>query len=359
MTTATQFEIFVMPGEGIGPETITEATELLRRAIQVGRVSARVTELEVGEPAFARTGSYFPEDVRAKIDRACDSPRAAILFGACANEPIGDLRKRADLFANLRPIRAVPVLAGISPLRDCVVADVDMVIVRELVSSIYYGQAREGATAGERWAGQEMYYRASEVRRIVRFAFELAAQRRGLLTWVHKRNVIKGVFALWADAIDEQRANFPSVTIEDLHIDNMAMQMMLRPRHFDVVVTENLFGDILSEIGAGVVGSLGLVPSASFNHAGFALYEPAGGTAPDLAGRQVANPIAALLAVALLCEHTFRLPALARAIENAIQRVLIEYRTADIAESGTHTVSTRELGQCIGETFETYAAESF
>jgi len=205
MTTATQFEIFVMPGEGIGPETITEATELLKRAIQAGRVSARVTELEVGEPAFARTGSYFPEDVRAKIDRACDSPRAAILFGACANEPIGDLRKRADLFANLRPIRAVPVLAGVSPLRDCVVADVDMVIVRELVSSIYYGQAREGATAGERWAGQEMYYRASEVRRIVRFAFELAAQRRGLLTWVHKRNVIKGVFALWADAIDEQR----------------------------------------------------------------------------------------------------------------------------------------------------------
>lgn len=350
-------EILVMPGEGIGPETITPAVELLRRALRRGGLSARVTELEVGEPAFARTGAHLPDGVREQVDRVCRSPRAAILFGACADEPIGLLRQRYDLFANLRPIRPFPALAAVSPLRRELLGDVDMLLVRELVSDIYYGPAREGSEGGERWASQEMRYRLGEVRRVVRVALELARGRRGLLTWVHKRNVIKGVFGLWGEVVEEERAAFPDVRVEDLHVDNMAMQMMLRPSRFDVIVTTNLFGDILSEIGAGIVGSLGLLPSASLNEPGFALYEPVGGTAPDIAGKQVANPVAAILSVALLCRHTLRRPELARAIERAVAGVLEGYRTPDIAEPGRRTVSTAELGARIAGAFDAGAAE--
>lgn len=351
------YEVFVMPGDGIGKEIIPAAVALLERVIRVGRLATSITEFEVGDAAFAATGLHLPDEVRLRLDGASQSPRAAILFGACTNEPIGILRKRYDLFANLRPILPFPELIGVSALRPEAVSGVDMVIVRELVSDIYYGPASTGVSDGERWAAQQMCYREGEVRRILRFALRLASERRGHLTWVHKRNVIKGIFDLWGDILEQEQQAFPTVRIEDFLVDNMAMQMMLRPRHFDVIVTTNLFGDILSEVGAGIIGSLGLVPSLSLNGAGFALYEPVGGTAPDIAGRQLANPIAAILSVALLCQHTFKRPDLAQLIHRAVANILTYYRTADIAQPGCATVSTHEIGARIATAFDAYASQ--
>lgn len=346
------FEILVMPGESIGPETITQAVGILELVIRAANLNANIRELVVGEPAYEATGEYLPAEARKLIEERADSPRAAILFGTCADEPIGILRKDYDLFANLRPIRPFPALLEVSPLKPNVARDVDMMIVRELVSDVYYGRASQGVDAGDRWAAQEMVYRYSEVQRLVKVAFEWAARRHNKLTLVHKRNVIKGVFALWSDAVGEQHAHFPNVEVEDMHVDNMAMQMMLRPSSFDVIVSTNLFGDILSEIGAGVLGSLGLVPSVSLNSFGFGLYEPAGGTAPDIAGNNIANPIAAILSVAMMCEHMFRAPALADAVYRAVGRVVTSHRTRDIADSSCTTVTTSTMGTLIRDALD-------
>jgi 3-isopropylmalate dehydrogenase len=343
------FEVVVLPGEGIGPETISQAVFILRRVAELAHLNVRIREFEAGWPAFHKTGQFLPNDVLSLLDQLSASPRAAILFGAVEDEPIGTLRKRYDLFANLRPIQPLRPLLEISPLKTERLTDVDMLLIRELVSGIYYGDAREGETNSQRWAAQEMWYGEQEVRRILRLALQLAAERRKKLTLVHKANVIKGVFGLWLDILKQEAAAFPAVQVEDLLVDNMAMQMMLRPATFDVIVTSNLFGDILSEVGAGVVGSLGLMPSASLNESGFGLYEPVGGTAPAIAGKNIANPIAAILSVAMMCRHTFKSPMWSDLLVEATETVVKRYRTPDIAQAGCTAVSTSEMGERIAD----------
>ena len=341
------FRLVVMPGEGVGPEVTAEGLRIFTAAARVFGVRAKIETFDVGEETLARTGRPWPIEAEAACDAARASGHGAILFGSVVDEPIGILRKQYDLFANLRPIRTSERLIGMSPLRPERASGVDMLIVRELVGDVYYGEAREGVDADGAWATQEMRYHERDVRRIVRVGLHHASRRRNKLVVVHKGNVIKGIFGMWLRILAEEARAYPGVETRDILVDNMAMQCVLRPREFDVVLCSNMFGDILSDIGAGLVGSLGLLPSASRDESGFALYEPVGGTAPDIAGRDIANPIASILSVALLWRYSLDNDAAARAIEKATEDVLASHRTADIMEPGTERVSTRRMGELI------------
>lgn len=339
--------LVVLPGEGIGPEVTAEGLAVARLVAEVVGFPLAVETHEVGEVALKLAGNVFPANVESACDRAAAHPRGAILFGAVSDEPIGILRKKYDLFANLRPIRMWPVLLSSSPLKPSVSGAIDLVIVRELVSDVYYGEARAGVDARGAWASQEMFYAEPEVRRITRVALALAQERRGRLVLVHKGNVIKDVFAIWSRVLREEQARHPAVACSEALVDNMAMQMVLRPAAFDVVLCSNLFGDILSDLGAGLLGSLGLLPSVSFNERGFGLYEPVSGTAPDIAGQGIANPLASILSVAMWCRHTLKLPGAAGWIEDAAQHVLASYRTADLALDGRKLVGTLDMGAAL------------
>ena len=345
----TQATVLVMAGEGIGPEITREGEKVVSAAAERFALNVSMIPFEVGLPAIARTGRPLPGEAEAVCDRLARGSGGAILFGAVSDEPIGILRKNYDLFANLRPIRVMPALVDASPLKRDRAEGVDLLIVRELASGIYYGEPRAGRGEHGRWASQDACYSEHEIRRIVRVALEAAQTRRRHLTYVHKGNVIKGVFGLWADVLAEEAARFPEVKVDDYHVDNMAMQLVLRPRDFDVVLCSNLFGDILSDLGGGVVGSVGLLPSASFNAAGFALYESVGGTAPDIAGTNRANPISTILSAALMLRHTLRCEAAAQHVERAVEAVVRYARTADIWTQGTELVPCSVFGDLVAK----------
>lgn len=343
----TDYHVLLMPGEGIGPEIVAEGERVLRAVAQRYQIPVTLSTHRVGEEQFHLSGRYLSEETQALCDTLQTNPKAAILFGAVADEPIGILRKDYDLFANLRPIRSFPATADVSPLRSAAHRDIDIYIVRELVSGIYYGEMRQGQDAHGRWAGQEMYYHESEIRRIVQKALAIARQRRQRLHLVHKGNVVKEVFGIWLDVLHAEAKHYPDVHCQDILIDNMAMQMVLQPQNFDVVLACNTFGDILSDLGAGIIGSIGLLPSASINEYGFGLYESVGGTAPDIAGQQKANPISTILSVAMLCRHTFQHEAAAQTVEQAVNTALNECRTPDLAADGYVTVTTSGMGERI------------
>jgi isocitrate/isopropylmalate dehydrogenase len=250
-------------------------------------------------------------------------------------------------------------LISVSPLKQQLAESIDMLLVRELVSDIYYGESKQGSTQQGRWASQQMFYSETEVRRIVRVALDCAQSRRKDLVLVHKGNVIKEIFAIWRDVLLKEARAFPEVRCREILVDTMAMQMVRQPFDFDVILCSNLFGDILSDLGAGVLGSLGLLPSASRNEEGFALYEPVGGTAPEIAGRNVANPVASILSVALWCRYTLHNETAARLIEQAVEDVLVTHRTRDILETGCERVSTQEMGALIAQKMESlFTAET-
>jgi 3-isopropylmalate dehydrogenase len=339
--------VILMGGEGIGPEVVAAADLVLETASRVfGFALERVT-CRVGIPAMQAEGSVFPPEVERLCDEASRDGRSAILFGAVSDEPIGILRQRYDLFLNLRPARCWPPLADASPLRRQLVANVDALVVRELVSGIYYGAAKAGVGPSGRWASQELYYDEAQIVRIVRAGFEQALRRRRKLAYVHKGNVVQGVFGLWTGIVRAVAAEHPDVAVEEYLVDNMVAQLVRRPADFDVILADNMFGDILSDLLAGIVGSIGMLPSASLNGSGFGLYESIGGTAPDIAGKGVANPISTILSVGMMCELTFGMPHVARAIENAVGVALGEARTPDIAHAAVKTVSTAEMGRRI------------
>jgi 3-isopropylmalate dehydrogenase len=341
-----------MGGEGIGPEVVAAAELVLDAASRVFGFDVERVRCEVGIPAMRTEGTPFPRSAERLCDEASRDGRSAILFGAVSDEPIGILRQRYDLYMNLRPARCWPPLAKDSPLRRELVAEVDALVVRELVSGIYYGAARSGCGAAGRWASQELYYDETQIVRIVRAGFEHAQRRRRKLAYVHKGNVVQGVFALWTEIVRAVAAEHPDVTVEHYLVDNMVAQLVRRPADFDVILAENMFGDILSDLLAGIVGSIGMLPSASLDGAGFGLYESIGGTAPDIAGTGTANPISTILSIAMMCELSFGMPHVARAIENAVGRVLTEARTPDIRTAGVKTVGTREMAERIGAALE-------
>jgi 3-isopropylmalate dehydrogenase len=318
------YRIVAIPGEGIGPEVIQAALTILQQvAVQEG-FTLQIDYGLLGALALAEYGSYFPL-ATAQLCEGADG----IVFGAVSTGGLLELRKHFDLFCNLRPIRMVDSLVAKSSLRPEKVQGLDLLIVRELVSGIYFGPSGRATDDRGDYGYHTMRYHDREIRRIARSALQQAQQRRGLLTVAHKENALPHL--PWTRLVQAEAANFPGIVVEPMLVDNLAMQMVLNPQRFDVILAGNLFGDILSDIGGALVGSIGLLGSASINADGFGLYEAIHGTAPDIAGKGIANPLGTLGACVLMLQQWGEQRA-AQQIENAQAQVLAKgYRTADLA----------------------------
>ncbi|MER3399571.1 MAG: 3-isopropylmalate dehydrogenase [Thermoflexus sp.] len=350
-----RYVIAVLPGDGIGPEVTAEAVRVLEA---VGRRFGHTFEFHealIGGAAIEATGSPLPPET---LDRCRRSD--AILLGAVGgprwDDPTApvrpeqgllDLRKGLGLFANLRPVRAFPALVDATPLKRHVIQGVDLLFVRELTGGLYFGPRREAGPDGEE-AYDTMHYTRPEIERVVRLAAGLARARRKKLTSVDKANVL-AASRLWRRVTEAVvRREFPDVALEHVLVDAFAMHLIRRPAAFDVVVTENMFGDILTDEAAVLAGSMGMLPSASLGETPPGLFEPVHGSAPDIAGRNLANPIGAILSAALLLRHGLGLEAEAAAVERAVEAALADgYRTRDIADGEGPIVGTREMGEAI------------
>jgi 3-isopropylmalate dehydrogenase len=352
-------KILVTAGDGIGPEVTNEAVAVLKEVAELGGHTLTLDAKRIGGVAIVQDGTPLPEDT---LKAALDSD--AVLLGAVGGNEFnslspdkrpeaGLLRIRAELggFANLRPAFAFKELAVNSPLRPEIVDGADILFVRELLGGLYFGKPR----AWDREKGEAhntMVYTKDEVARVARIAFQLALKRRKKLTSVDKANVLE-VSQLWRAAVNEVAAEFPDVTVEHQYVDAMAMHLMNQPRNYDVVLTENLFGDILSDESAVITGSLGMLPSATIGGK-VNLYEPVHGSAPDIAGKGLANPLGAILTGALILRHSGDLEAEAGAIETSVRKVLeLGFRTPDLArgnKTGLTVLSTTEMGAKVRET---------
>ncbi|RTZ41146.1 3-isopropylmalate dehydrogenase [Candidimonas sp. SYP-B2681] len=350
-------KIAVLPGDGIG----TEITEQAVRVITALGLDLDLHTAAVGGAAFDLHGSPLPS---ATLELAQNS--AAILFGAVGDwkydalpresrpeQAILGLRKALGLFANLRPAILYPQLANASSLKPEVVSGLDILIVRELTGDIYFGQPRgvrqveEGPFKGEQQGFDTMHYAETEVRRIAHVAFQAAQKRGKKLCSVDKANVLE-TSQFWRDIMIKVANEYPDVTLSHMYVDNAAMQLVRAPKAFDVIVTGNLFGDILSDEAAMLTGSIGMLPSASLNSSNQGLYEPSHGSAPDIAGQNIANPLATILSAAMMLRYSLNEAAQADRIESAVQAVLEQgLRTADIYESGTSKVSTSQMGDAV------------
>ena len=354
-----KLRILVTAGDGIGPEVTNEAVAVLREIAELGGHSVEIDEKRIGGVAIVKDGTPLPKET---LDSALDSD--AVLLGAVGGNEFnslppdkrpeaGLLQLRAALggFANLRPAFAFKELANNSPLRAEIVDGADIMFVRELLGGLYFGQPREwNKQAGEAW--NTMRYTRDEVARVARVAFKLAQGRRKKLTSVDKANVLE-VSQLWRATVNEVAAEFPDVTLEHQYVDAMAMHLMNQPRSYDVVLTENLFGDILSDESAVITGSLGMLPSATIGGK-VDLYEPVHGSAPDIAGKGLANPLGAILTAAMILRLTASLETEAMAVRTAVRKVLEQgFRTPDLARSnpqGFTVLSTKEMGAKVRET---------
>ena len=358
--------VLVLAGDGIGPEVTREAVRVLER-VSAAHGAFDLAEADVGGASIDAHGVAIRPDVleRAKAADAIllgavggpkwDDPRASVR----PEQALFALRKGLGLFANLRPVRVLPDLVEASTLKRSVVEGVDLVVVRELTGGLYFGQPSERRTgANGREAIDTMPYHEGEVRRLMKAAFELARVRRRKVASVDKANVL-ACSRLWREVAGEVARDYPDVAFENVLVDAMAMYLVRRPRDFDVIATENLFGDILTDEAAMLSGSMGLLPSASLgdgvNSSGRprGLYEPIHGSAPDIAGQDKANPLATILSVAMMLRHSFGREAEAGKIERAVSRVLAEgWRTPDIAEQNGKTIGTAEMGRRVAEAIE-------
>jgi len=349
-------KILVLPGDGIGPEITAEAVKILNACREAG-LDAELEEALVGGAGFDAEGHPLPESTLAKA-KAAD----AILLGAVGGpkwDTLEDLSKRPEkgllglrknlnLFGNLRPALLYPQLAEASTLKPEVVSGLDIMIVRELTGGIYFGQPRGiEERDGERVGFNTYVYSESEIERIGRVAFEMAQKRGKKLCSVDKANVLE-VTILWREVMNRLAPEYPDVELSHMYVDNAAMQLVRAPKQFDVVVTGNMFGDILSDAAAMLTGSIGMLPSASLNEKQQGMYEPCHGSAPDIAGQGLANPLATILSVAMMLRYSLGEPALADRIERAVGKVLDQgLRTADIVYPGTRQVSTSEMGDAV------------
>jgi 3-isopropylmalate dehydrogenase len=344
--------IAVLPGDGIGPEIIAQATQVLRKL----NLSIELKEAPVGGAGYEASGDPLPPATLA-IAKAAD----AVLFGAVGDlrydslerakrpeQAILGLRRELGLFANLRPAQVHAELAAASALKPEVVAGLDILIVRELTGDIYFGQPRGIRTAnGVREGFDTMRYSEPEIRRIARVGFEAARKRSRRLCSVDKANVLE-TSQLWREVVTAEARAFPDIELTHMYVDNCAMQLVRNPKQFDVIVTGNMFGDILSDEASMLTGSIGMLPSASLDERGKGLYEPIHGSAPDIAGKGVANPLAAILSAAMMLRYSLNQPDAATRIEDAVRKVLKEgLRTADIHTQGTRRVGTAEMGAAV------------
>jgi 3-isopropylmalate dehydrogenase len=351
-------KIAVLPGDGIGPEIIAQATQVLRKL----NLAIETKEAPVGGAGYEASGDPLPSSTLALAKEA-----DAVLFGAVGDarydtlerakrpeQAILGLRRELGLFANLRPAQVHPELAGASALKPEVIAGLDILIVRELTGDIYFGQPRGiRDVGGTREGFDTMRYNEAEIRRIARVGLEAARRRsRGgsrRLCSVDKANVLE-TSQLWREVVTDEARNYPDVELTHMYVDNCAMQLVRNPKQFDVIVTGNLFGDILSDEASMLTGSIGMLPSASLDERGKGLYEPIHGSAPDIAGKGVANPLATILSAAMMLRYSLNQPGAADRIEDAVRKVLrAGLRTADIHTPGTRRVGTAEMGAAVLE----------
>ena len=353
-----QAKITLLPGDGIGPEVIAEGVKVLNAVGKKFGHTFEFTEALAGGIAIDKTGNPLPDESLAACRQA-----DAVLLGAVGGPKWSDpkaevrpeqglmrVRQELDLFANIRPVKVYPALVDASTVRKEVIAPVDMVIVRELTSGIYFGQPQgRRDTDQERAAVDTLYYSESQVRRLMKVAFELARQRRKKITSVDKANILASS-RLWREVAHEVAADYPDVEYEDVLVDACAMYLIRTPANFDVIATGNLFGDILSDEASMLAGSMGMLPSASLSEGKFGLYEPIHGSAPDIAGQGIANPLAMIMSVAMMLRLSFDLSAEAEAVEQAVEAVLnAGHRTADLAKPGEASVGTEKMGDLVVE----------
>lgn len=350
------FKIAVLPGDGIGREVAPVAVEVLKRVAKAFRFELEFNYGLVSEDAYEKYGHPLPKETM----ELCRSSQAVIL-GAVGSPKMDrlppelrperaallPLRKMLGLYCNLRPVKAYPELLKASPLKNELIKDVDLLMVRELTGGLYFGEKyRRTREDGEEIAGDNLEYTKSEIRRILEFAFSAARSRRKKVTSVDKANVLTSS-QLWRETARELHEAHPDLELENMYVDNCAMQLVKYPAQFDVLVTENMFGDILSDQASVLAGSLGMLPSASLGGE-VALYEPAHGSAPDIAGQGQANPLATILSVAMLCRYSLQSEEAAQAIEQAVGKALAEgYRTPDLMSDGMTLIGTEEMGNLV------------
>ncbi|HEY9277142.1 MAG TPA: 3-isopropylmalate dehydrogenase [Methylotenera sp.] len=346
-------KIAVLPGDGIGPEIVAQAVKVLNAL----NLNIEMTEAPIGGAGYEAAGDPLP-DATLKLAKESD----AVLLGAVGDWKYDKLerhlrpergllriRKELNLFANLRPALLYPELASASTLKPEVVSGLDIMIVRELTGDIYFGQPRGISTLenGEREGVNTMRYSESEIRRIGRVAFDIAMKRNKKVCSVDKANVLECT-ELWRQVMIELSKDYPEVELSHMYVDNAAMQLIRAPKQFDVMVTGNIFGDILSDEASMLTGSIGMLPSASLDANNKGMYEPSHGSAPDIAGKDVANPLATILSVAMMLRYTFNDEANAQRIENAVKKALAQgYRTADIWTEGTNKVGCTAMGDAV------------
>ena len=350
--------VLILPGDGIGPEIVTEAVKVLEMAKQKFNLDIELDNALVGGSAYDEFGTPLPEVTMQKAEKA-----DAILLGAVGGPKWDELEDRElrpekgllglrsglELFGNLRPAILYPQLADASSLKPEVVSGLDILIVRELTGGIYFGKPRgiRELENGEREGYNTYVYSESEIRRIAKVAFESAQKRGKKLCSVDKANVLE-VTVLWREIMNEVAKDYPDVELSHMYVDNAAMQLVRAPKQFDVMVTGNMFGDILSDAAAMLTGSIGMLPSASLDKNNKGMYEPCHGSAPDIAGQGIANPLATILSAAMMLRYSLNESAAADAIEQAVSTVLDQgLRTADIYSDGMKKVSTAEMGEAV------------
>ena len=357
-----EYKVGVISGDGIGPEIVTEAKKVLDKIADKYGHSFNYTDILMGGCSIDATGVPLTDEA---IATALDSD--AVLMGSIggntATSPwyklapelrpeagLLKLRKSLNLFANLRPAYLYKELAAACPLRSDIIGDgFDMMIMRELTGGLYFGARKTTEENGVRTAVDTLSYNENEIRRIAIKAFEIARKRRNKVTSVDKANVLDSS-RLWRSVVEDVAKDYPDVTLEHMLVDNCAMQLVRDPKQFDVILTENMFGDILSDEASMVTGSIGMLSSASLNETKLGLYEPSHGSAPDIAGQNKANPIATILSAAMMLRYSLDLDKEADAVETAVQKVLTEgYRTGDIMSDGCKLVGTREMGDLIAD----------
>lgn len=355
-----EMKIGVIKGDGIGPEIVDEAMKVLDRVAEIYGHALSYTQLLMGGASIDVNGVPLTDET-LELAKGCDAVLMGSIGGDAKTSPwyqlepakrpeagLLSLRKGLNLFANLRPAVLYDELKGACPLKE-EIADkgFDMMIMRELTGGLYFGNRSTKSVDGVLVAKDELTYSETEIRRIAKRAFDIAMKRRKKVTSVDKANVLDSS-RLWRKVVEETAKDYPEVVLEHMLVDNCAMQLVKDPSQFDVILTENMFGDILSDEASMVTGSIGMLASASLNETKFGLYEPSGGSAPDIVGKGIANPIATILSAAMMLRYSFDLDREAEAVEKAVVRVLKEgYRTIDIMSEGKIQIGTREMGDRI------------